>query len=452
MSLLAHNARLVRSGGVHPGGILVDDDGRIAAVLPPGDRPRADITIDAEERLLFPGFIDAHVHMRDPGAPHKESFASGTRSAAVGGITTVMCMPNTKPVLDTPAGFRAARKAAEGQAHVDFTLQGAIFPRNLDSASELWALGLTSFETLTAETAPDDTFGNPEEQRLLLDRMARIGATVGIYASDRSLIDAEIDRLKATGRTDFEAFAVARPVAAEAVTIAGLIELVRATGAATVLRQVSTVRGCALARTAKREGLTHLFVEATPHHLHLDRTALGRLGPFAQMLPPLRDPDDVRALVDGVVDGTVDFVGSDHAPHAVEEKTASDTPWKTPGGTPGLDTIVPAVLDLHARGLIEATRVADLLCWAPARIFGIAGRKGALEVGMDGDLVLVDMTARRVVSQDLVLSKAGRSPFEGHELSGWPLLTVLRGQPIAEAGALTDGQPGGRFVARDHQA
>ena len=175
---------------------------------------------------------------------------------------------------------------------------------------------------------------------------------------------------------------------------------------------------------------------------------MDRHGPFALMVPPLRSPHDRAAALRALVSGTVDFVASDHAPHAVEEKDRSG-PWDVPGGTPGLDTIVPAVADLAAAGIIPWPRVAEALSSAPARLFGIDRRKGRLAVGADGDLVMIDPELRRTVDTTAIRSRAKRSPFEGMTLTGWPVLTVLRGRVVAENGRHAGGAPDGRWLRRD---
>ena len=447
--LCIHSAKLVTPGGVFRGGVLVGDDGAIEAILEDDRRAAADVVIDAKGRLLFPGFIDAHVHMRDPGFPHKEDFASGSTAAAIAGVTTVMCMPNTDPPADAPGGVRAMIEAARGRSHVDFTVQAAVSRDNLDALPELWGTGVTSFEMFMSDApAPyraDDSAFLVEA----LGRIAAIDAVVGIYTGHQALVDDAVSRLRSAGRDDLAAFCESRPPLGEAIGIATAIEAARATGARIVLRQVCTRRGLDLVRRAKREpGGAAIAAEITPHHLRLTLESCADLGAFAQMIPPLRSADDRGAAVAALGDGAADFVGSDHAPHGEREKPG-ETAWDTLPGTPGLDTISPALLDLACSGALRLERVCAVLCANPARLFGLAGRKGALRPGADGDLVLVDPEIRREVTPGMIHSRAGRSPFEGTALCGWPVLTVLGGRVIAEDGQLAGAPPAGRFVARE---
>ena len=446
MALFAiHNAHLVTEAWQRPGGIVVGEDGRIAALVEADARPDAGTVIDAGGRLLFPGFIDAHVHMRDPGFPHKETFATGTLAAACGGVTTVMCMPNTDPPADRAGGIAAMREAGEGASLVDFAIQAMVTEDNIADLPALWDAGVTSFEALLSD-APASMLLDGDGLVRACEAVSGCGGVMGVYTGDASLVAAALARL--SHRTDFAAFAEARAPLGEAMGLARLIEAARATGARIVARQVCTARGFATIEAARRDdpGLA-VAAEVTPHHLRLDSGAVDRHGPFALMVPPLRDAGDCAAARAALASGAADFVGSDHAPHAVAEKDAA-SPWAVPGGTPGLDTVVPAVADLAVSGDIPWTRVAAALCAAPARLFGIADRKGRLAVGADGDLALLDPALGKTVDGGDIRSRAARSPFEGATLRGWPVLTVLRGRVIAEDGEYVGGEPGGRWLRR----
>jgi len=313
--------------------------------------------------------------------------------------------------------------------------------------ASLWDAGVVSFETMLADGPAGEAY---VDAALLLDMLAQaavLGARVGVYAGDQTVIEATLDRLRKAGRTDFPAFAESRPAISEAFGLARLMEARHATGAGVIARQVSTARGFEIVAAAKAKAPAGILVEVTPHHLRLDATALARFGPYAQMLPPLRSKADVTAAQAATASGVVDFVGSDHAPHALAEKAAAD-PWSCPSGTPGLDTLAAAVLDLAAGGIIAYAGVAVLLAERPAQAFGLGDRKGRITVGLDADLVLVDPEATLRVTPEVIRSRAGRSPFEGMTLRGRPVLTVLRGEVIAEDGKIVVDRPRGRFLRR----
>ena len=446
-TLCIHNAKVVTPGGIADGGVLAAD-GRIVALLRSADKAAADTVIDARDRMLFAGFVDAHVHIRDPGQLQKEDFASGSTAAAIGGVTTVMCMPNTTPPIDSVAGFDLARRAGERASYVDFALQAAVHPQNEHAMASLWDAGAVSFETMLADGPPGESYTNRTSLQQMLANAVELGAQVGIYCGNQAVVDASLTRLRAAGRTDFLAFAESRPPESEVLGLKLLIEARRKTAARVIARQVSTAQGFQIVTVAKNEAPRDSFrVEVTPHHLHLDVAVLTRLGPYAQMLPPLRSAADVLAAQHAAASGTIDFIGSDHAPHAVAEKNPND-PWVSPSGTPGLDTLAVAALDLAARQIISYPKVAELLAEHPAQVFGLADRKGRIALGADADLALVDGRAPFHVTVDAIRSRAARSPFEGMVLRGRPILTVLRGGVIAEDGKFVAKQPAGRFLPR----
>jgi dihydroorotase (multifunctional complex type) len=356
-------------------------------------------------------------------------------------------MPNTKPPLDSLSGLDQARKAGESRSFVDFALQAAVHPSNQQAMASLWDAGVVSFETMLADGPAGEAYVDAARLLDMLAQAAALGTRVGVFAGNQPVIDAALDRLRKAGRTDFPAFAESRPAISESLGLVQLIEARHATGAHVIARQVSTARGFEIVAAAKAQAPASVLIEVTPHHLHLDATALAQLGPFAQMLPPLRSKADVAAAQAAAASGVVDFVGSDHAPHALAEKDTAD-PWSCPSGTPGLDTLAPAVLDLAAGGIIAYAQVALLLAERPAQAFGLGDRKGRIAVGLDADLALVDPEATFRVTPEVIRSRAGRSPFEGLSLRGRPVLTVLRGEVIVEDGKIAVDRPRGRLLRR----
>ena len=448
--LCIHNATIVSGSGTIPGGIIIGDDGKIARITAPGEAPvPANKVIDAGGYMLFPGFIDAHVHMRDPGAPHKEDFSSGTTSAACGGVTTVMCMPNTNPPVTDVAGFETAVNAGKGSSYVDFCIQAGLTANNLGDVNELWEAGVTSFEAIMSDAAEKDLLDLSGYLDAAL-KIEEIDGVLGVYTGSRELLEQALLTLKrqSNGKVGFREFANTREPIGEALGIASVVEICRVTRVKTVLRQTCTARGFEIARIARQhDPFLPLAVEVTPHHLHLTSSLLDSANGFAHMIPPLRTPQDCKAAVAALADGTVDFVGSDHAPHEEAAKAGTD-PWSVPGGVPGLDTIVPAVLDLAAKKSISYEDVARVLCERPAKIFGVSDRKGFLKTGADGDIVLVDPEIKREIERKDIVSKAGRSPFEGYPLCGKVVASFLRGDIVSEKGKLKSNNPTGRFVPR----
>ncbi len=446
MDLVITNGSVVRPSGITPEDLGVEG-GRIAYVGPPGRAPAAAWTIDARGLLVLPGLVDPHVHMREPGAAHKEDFASGTRAAAAGGVTTVLCMPNvTPPVLDE-AGFEASLQAGQRQAVVDFGLQAAAGPGNLGALPALWRRGVTSFEIFMAD-APDDLRLEGSAELFEAFRMIHhCGGIAGVFCGDQSLVTHGLARLRAAGRKDWGIPGDARPPLTEALGMARALLLAQDAGARIYVRQVSTRQGVRALAAARAERPGHVFGEVTPHHLFLTAEALLAGGPFAYMLPPLRGPEHPAALWEALAAGTLDAVGSDHAPHAPAEKARGRAdPWSAPSGTPGLETTLPLFLDAAHKNRIALTKVVEVCAEAPARIFGLHPRKGALAVGSDADIVLADPDRETVVQGTRLHTKARSSPFEGWRLRGAPVTTIVRGHVVMEDGRIVDEPPAGTFI------
>jgi len=441
---------LVSGTGIKPGGIVINDDGRIESVTGPSEHPvRAQNVIDAGGKMLFPGFVDAHVHMRDPGAPQKENFMSGTKAAACAGITTVMCMPNTNPPVTDLNGVAAAKKAGNGNSYVDYCIQAGLNKNNINNVEALWRSGVSSFEVFLSD-APKEDLLEIEDYLEVARAVESVGGILGVYTGSQKLLERRLATLRETRGPEvgFHELSKARAPFDEALGITAVSEICKHTRVKTVLRQTCTVRGFEIARSAKQQDPSlPLAIEVTPHHLHLTNRLIEQFQGFAYMIPPLRGVEDCDAAIAAIADKTVDFIGSDHAPHEVGAKTAAD-PWAVPGGVPGLDTIVPAVLDLAAKELISYADVARVLCERPAVLFGIADRKGFLSPGTDGDVVLVDPQETREICSTDIRSKAGRSPFEGYSLCGRVVLSLLRGDVLSESGSLVAVDPKGDFLAR----
>jgi dihydroorotase (multifunctional complex type) len=442
------DAIIVSDADMRPGSVLVEGE-RIAAILDKYDRPAADISIDAKGRLLFPGFIDTHVHFRDPGLTYKEDFASGSEAAACGGVTTVMCMPNTKPPIATREAFEMARAAGEAKSHVDFCLQGSITSENLQAVPPLWGVGVSSFEINLSDGAEGASVERIDDHGLLLDIMrltADVRAPLGMYTGSQGITTHEIKRLRDDlRRRDVRAHAEARPPIAEVVGIAAALELALEADARVVFREVTTARGLELLRRGKRDFAPgQVTVEVTPHHMLVTADTLDRLGTAAQIVPPLRHEMHRAATVAAVRDGTVDIVGSDHAPHAESEKI--EDPWTSRNGTPGLESAAAVLLHFVHQGVLTYPDVCRLFSGAPAAAFGLSGRKGGISPGADADLVLVDPRMKRAVGTGMMKSKMKRSALDGLELTGWPVLTMLRGAIIMKDGHM-GAAPSGRFIA-----
>lgn len=414
-------------------------DGRVACLgidLPVGPHTKV---IDATGRVVLPGLVDVHVHLRDPGFTHKESFHSGTQAAAASGVTTVVAQPNTNPPITTPEAFAAVREIGERDAIVDFGISAAGTDDNLGQIEALVRQGALSIDLSLGGSAPALTVRSNAMLLAILEEVARTGTFATVYTADAEIGQAARARLQNAGRKDPLAFADAFPAATELVGASRLLAAAIATGARVHIRQVScpaTVEYAKCAKALLRPG--QLTIEVTPHHLYLDRSAIEAQGMRAVMGPPLRTPADAAALRAALGAGAIDMICTDHAPHLLGEKdAAADDVWKCPPGTPGLETFLPSLLAAVYRGEMTLPQLVELACEKPARIFGLHPRKGAVRVHADADLVIVDPSAPWEVDPTRFHSKARYSPFSG-TLRGDVRCTLVRGQVVYDAARADD--------------
>jgi dihydroorotase len=400
-------------------------DGRIDAVetdLPAGDR-----TVDARERLLLPGAVDVHVHFREPGASHKETWATGSRSAAAGGVTTVVDQPNTDPPTTTGAAFdRKADLAA--RSVVDFGLNGGVTvdwePETLFDRP-IFALGEVFLADSTGEMGIDgDLFADA------VHRAAARDVPVTVHAEDATLFDGSARDRAGGGRgrdADADAWSAYRTAEAEVAAVERAVEIGVDAGARLHVAHTSTPEAVDVVDDAPPS----ITCEVTPHHCLLSRDDLGDLGTYGRMNPPLRSEERRAALYDRVVDGTVDVVATDHAPHARAEKET--TLWAAPSGVPGVETMVPLLLAETVDGPLSVERVRDLTAATPAATFDL-DRKGRIEPGADADLALYDLDDPIAIEGERLHSKCGWTPFEG-ATGVFPRWTLVRGDRVYDADA-----------------
>lgn len=385
-------------------------------------------TIDATGLRLIPGAIDAHVHFREPGASHKETWETGTKSAAAGGVTTIVDQPNTDPPTVTGAAFDSKEELAAA-AIVDYGLNGGVTPEwNPDSLFDrpLFALG----EVFLADSTGDMGIA-VDRFAAAVERAAAEDVVVTVHAEDADLFDAE-----ARDRTDAAAWSAFRPAAAEVSAVETAIDVAKSHETSLHIAHASTPAGIDAASDAG------CSCEVTPHHLFLSTDDLDNLGTHGRMNPPLRSESRRADVWDRLVDGTIDIVATDHAPHTAEEKDASI--WEAPSGVPGVETMLPLLLAAAERGEISYKRIVEVTASRPAALFDLPS-KGRIEAGYDADLVLVDPDDDRLIDAADLHTACTWSPFEG-KVGVFPLMTMVRGKVVFEDGRF--GGPNGQNVRR----
>lgn len=437
------NCHVLTPHGAVRGGVAVER-GKIVAIAADAALPHARETIDGGGRHLLPGLVDAHVHFREPGLTHKEDFVTASRAAVRGGVTTVLEMPNTQPPVETGVLLREKAARLAGRSLVDFGLYGVVTDRNLDRIAELAAAGAIGYKMFLGPTTGD--LPCPDDGGIVeaLRRVAATGRPVGVHCENPEIVAALTARLRAQGRTDPVAHAEARPALAEAESIQRMILFAEATGARLHVVHMSTKEGVALVRRAKAAGI-RVTAETCPQYLTLTAADMARLGAASKINPPLREPADVEALWEGLRDGSVDLVATDHAPHALEEKTRPAI-WDNASGASSIQFFAPLLLEQVARGRLGLADLVRVAAEAPARLFGLYPRKGAIAVGSDADLVLVDLERRETIRAADMENKVKLTPFDGLTCRGWSVLTVVGGAVVMRDGKVA-AEPGvGRFL------
>ena len=419
---MAETFDLVFKGGTlvnHAGEGLADigvRHGRIAAIGDIAEGLAGEI-IDAAGLHILPGVIDSQVHFREPGLEHKEDLASGSRSAVLGGVTAVFEMPNTKPLTTSETTLADKVARARGRMHCDFAFFVGATRDNVDALPELelrpGAAGIKVFMgSSTGDLLVDD-------EQTLARILAKIRRRAAFHSEDEARLK---ERMALQRQGDPSSHSEWRDAEAAVVSTRRLLRLAAQAGKRVHVLHVSTAEEMTLLASHKDIA----SVEVTPQHLTLATPdAYEELGTRAQMNPPLRDRVHQARLWWGLDQGVVDVLGSDHAPHTLEEK-ARGYP-ATPSGMPGVQTLVPVMLDHVNKGRLSLARFVDLTSAGPQRIFGIAG-KGRIALGYDADLTVVDLGRERVIDEDWIGSKAGWTPFAGRKVKGWPVGTVVRGR------------------------
>ena len=424
MSLLVTGATLA-DGRVRD----VRVEGETIAAVEESLEPRADERVmNATGKMLFPGAIDPHVHFREPGFSHKETWETGSQSAAAGGVTVVADQPNTTPPTTTGAAFDE-KEALAAASVVDFGISGGVTADwDPDSLFDrpLFALG----EVFLADSTGDMGI----EVDLFADAVARAAeadVTVTVHAEDATLFD-ESARERDAGGTgeaaDADVWSQYRAAAAEEAAVERAVEVGAESDADVHIAHTSTPEGV---DAAKAGGAT---CEVTPHHLFLSRADASELGTYGRMNPPLRSEDRRAGMWERLVAGDVDVVATDHAPHTRAEKDVGL--WDAPSGVPGVETMLPLLLEEARKGTVSYERVRDVTAANAADIFDLPS-KGRVEAGSDADLVLFDPEDSREIRGADLHSKCGWTPFEGMR-GVFPETTLVRGHVVYEDGAFGD--------------
>lgn len=399
-------------------------------------------TINAAGMFVLPGIIDSHVHMRDPGLTHKEDFGTGTAAAAAGGVTTVLEMPNTLPPVDSVETLQKKKQVLEPKAVVDFGLYAVLHDgnaRDIPALIENGAVGLKAFLGPSTGNIPSPSDATIYESLLTAKRY---GIPIAFHAENDSLVRFYSERVKGEGRMDAKAHCDSRPTICEAEAINRISFLAERSGGRAHVIHMSTADGVKIIADFKRRGVA-ITCETDPQYLSMTSEDQARLGCLAKINPPLRGHEDQMALWEGVVSDVIDTLGSDHAPHLVEEKRNPDI-WAAPAGFIGVETLLPVMLDFVNKGRLPIQKLVVLLSQNPAKLFNLWPKKGGIREGADGDLTIVDMAQDYVIKAESLHSKQKITPFEGRRVRGAVKHTVVRGNVVFDGDV---GPAAGTWIA-----
>lgn len=454
VDLVLAGGRVVTPAGVVDADLAIAGE-RIVALTAGEARPKARVVVDVRGMLVLPGAIDTHTHHREPGFEHKEDIGTATRAAAAGGVTTTVGMPNVEPPTNSVERYRAVLARYEKRAIVDFNHNPS--PTLLDEVPALARAGALGFKVwMIADTKrpyphmPGCAVHDHGHLLEIAEAVAATGRPLMVHPHDQELMRVIEGRHWARGETDHRAYARAFAAYEGMVwdgAVAWLVRLQQATGAHLHVLHVKTGRMAELVRQAKARG-QRVTSELNPIAVFAahDWANVERLGPY--VLSTWTGPDQAEHLWRALADGTVDVVGTDHAPHARGEKEVGWVDmWKAAGGAPAIQDYLSLFLTSVAEGRLTLERMVELVSTGPAKVFGLYPRKGAIQPGADADIVVVDPQRERTIRDEDALSKCGWTPFAGMRVRGVPVHTLVRGRFVLRDGVIV-GEPGwGKLAA-----
>jgi len=439
----------IKSDKVFIDGRLIDcyigvKDGIITAISK--EKLEADEVIDAEGKMVLPGTVDPHVHIRAPGHDERETFESGSKDAALGGVTTIIEMPISVPPPHSPEIVERRIDVAEKEVVVDIAFFGAAGTDCLDDIIPCAESGIVAFKTFLHEAPPGRkeefiglTAPNTGDQYELMEKVAQTGVMIGFHAENNDMINKNVARLRSEGKISPIYHGRSRPPVVEIETASKILLFAEKTGAKIEMCHISTPEVVELVNEAKCKGV-YAIAETCPHYLFLNENALNKVGVFAKCNPPLRSEEEQQGMWKMVNNGSIDIIGSDHAPYTKEEKErGSEDIFVPPAGFPGLSTRLPLLFTAVKEGKMELERMVELICENPARVFGLYPKKGTIALGSDADFVIFDPDKKGIISKDKMFTKCRDSAlvYDGWGVYGKPEKTIVRGNVIFDNGEIT---------------
>ena len=437
------NAKAYLSGQLEDCSIAIED-GRIFKIGKETQMPQADQKIDLSNKLVLPGLIDEHVHLRDEGRSYKEDFTTGTHAAAAGGFTTVLDMPNNDPVTNSAQKLQNRMRLAKRKILVNVGFYSE-FSKNLADIKAIVESGVVGFKLFMGSQVGGLDIDDDSALNEACKSLSELKVPLAVHAEDNQMLAANEAALKKSKKSALTDFLRAHTEAVETAAIQRVIKLGQNSKVQLHFCHVTSQGGLAVIAQAKKIGRL-VTCEVTPNHLLLTNDDLPRLGGMAIIAPPLRDKSHREALWKGIKDGTVDTLGSDHAPHSVEEKNASNV-WEIKVGDPGLETTLPLMLTMVHQQRLGLNQVVKFLAEKPSEIYGLSDR-GKIEANKTADLTVVDYNCQFKIDASKFYSKAKYSPYNSWEVWGKPVKTFVGGQLIFNEGQIVSKAGSGAVLRR----
>ena len=414
MDLVIKNCKLIDEIGQYNIGV---ENGKIVEI---SKNPiKGDEIIDIKDNYILPGFIDPHVHFRDPGLTQKEDFKTGSLSAANGGFTTIIDMPNTLPKTNTYESLKEKIEIGKSKSVVNFELQaGHSSLEEMEKMVELNPISFKVFMDLESDESLEEIFSNLGKLKQTTD----YNGLVAVHCEKQTIIKAETEKLKQKEENEAIDYSYARPSSSEDESVKQAIELAGKNNLRLHICHLSSSKSLSLAKSASK--IQPVSWEFTPHHLLLDNSAFNTYGTFIKTNPPLREKQNSIRIDDLDTDS---IIGTDHAPHTLEDKTKGV--WQSSPGIPNLETVVPLLLTEVNKGKIDLSIIPKILSQNAAKVYGLEN-KGEIAIGKDADFTVIDLKRKGKFNINEFETKAEYSPFDGWSYTGMPIMTIVNGKIV----------------------
>ncbi len=447
LDTLLINGTIVTPDGRYQGNIGITGD-QISHIIAPGITPEAKQTVDLSGKFVLPGAIDAHTHIEDPGHTEREDFPHATAAGAVGGITAIGIMPTNDPLIMTKDAYATNAACYIGNGHIDYFIHGGLDGNTFPHARELWKdTGITAIKVFMCFSSPNMGFVDDEILYKTLEMAGEEDALVIAHCENDGIIKLNQKRMEAAGRTDRQSFNQSRPGFGEVEAINRALLFAKETGTRMLIPHVSTADGLLEVRRWRDKGV-EVYAESCPQYFTFTNEDFEKQGPYLKFTPVMRDQANQDRMWELIGQDYVDTIGSDHSPYPPEEKEVGrDNIWKALNGIPGLEVELAVFLNAVNAGKLTLEQVVRMTSHNCAHVYRLP-RKGAIRVGNDADITVVDMNLEKPYTTADIRSKCTWSPYLGRTFKGWPVMTFVRGNMVAKDGNVVGEKGYGKLVDR----